>query len=510
MIEANKRIALNTVVVYTRLSIMMVVGLVSSRFVLKALGASDYGLYGVVAGLLSLLTMISGAMSGTTVRFMNYESGKKDGDPVMVFNICAVLHIITAIIIFVVAEIIGVWYINNYLNVLPEKIPDAHFVFQVSTIIACLGIVNTPFSSLFIVNEKFLEVAVIDIISAVINLGLVISLSFCHGNVLRYYSIFVSSTALLSILSYQILCRRNWPEFMKLKWINNRQKYKEVLFFNNWNMLSSASILSRSQGSNLLINYFFGTLVNAAFSIGNTVMNYVNMFVGNFDSASNPQITQSIGSGDMERALFLVKKTCKICVLLMELVFFPLFAETEFVLGLWLGFDNVPAGASTFCRLTLLEAVISATSCGLGRFIYGMGKIKWFKIEFSVFFLLCIPLGYLAYRMGMQPYFIIVLFIIADILTRIVELILLKRMFNFNVLSFVKESYYRPFIIFLIMTILVYVYQSLSISLWQHHLLGLFAITIITGSLIVMLGLDKKEMQLMKSSFNRVLKRIKN
>jgi len=295
--EANIRIAKNTIIVYIRIFVTIIVGLITSRLVLKALGVDDYGLYNVVGSVVAMFGFITGALSGTTQRFINFEMGKPDGNPGKMFNICNVLHIGCAVVLLILIETIGLIYIHNWLNVAPGKETDAMFVFQVSTIVACIGIMNIPYQSLFLANEKFLSVAIIDIVLNLVKLGLVFCLLFYKGNVLRLYAIFMSVSTFASFIVYHLLCRKYWPDIVKWRPVKNKSEYKEALSFNNWNLLSSAALLARSQGSNMLINFFFGTAVNAAYGIANTVLNYINKFIGNFDFAAAPQITQNLSAG---------------------------------------------------------------------------------------------------------------------------------------------------------------------------------------------------------------------
>ena len=173
-ISKNRRIAKNTLIVYVRLFVVTVVGLLTSRFVLQALGISDYGLYNVVGGVISLFAVIAGSMSSTTIRFLNIEIGKSDGDPNKMFNICQMTHIAVAVVVLLLAETAGIIYILSYLNVEPGKESDAMFVFQVSTIVSCVGIINVPYQSVFIAKEKFFHIAVIDVANALIKLGLIV------------------------------------------------------------------------------------------------------------------------------------------------------------------------------------------------------------------------------------------------------------------------------------------------------------------------------------------------
>ena len=227
--QNNKRIAKNTIIVYIRIFVTMFVGLFTSRFVLQALGVSDYGLYNVVGGVIAMFTFISGSLASTTTRFVNYEMGKTDGNTNRIFNVSNLLHCCFALLIFLLAESIGIFYIDNYLNVAPGKEADAMFVFQVSTIVACIGIVNVPFQSLFIAHEKFSLIAIIDIFNTIIRLLLVLLLFLFKGDVLKLYAILMSTMTIVTFIAYHFYCYKYWPETVKLRFIKDFKAYKELL-----------------------------------------------------------------------------------------------------------------------------------------------------------------------------------------------------------------------------------------------------------------------------------------
>ena len=283
---SSQRIVKNSLIVYIRLFVTTIIGLVTSRLVLQALGPSDYGLYNVVGGVIAIFAVIAGSMSSTTIRFLNIELGKPDGDANRVFNICQVTHIAFALIILILGETLGLYYILNYLNVEVGKEADAMFVFQVSTIVACIGVVNIPFQSAFIANEKFTHIAIIDIVNALIKLGLIVALLYYRGNALRLYAIIMSVSTLVSFIAYHHLGHRYWPQLTKWKVVKRFSEYKEVLVFNNYNMLASTALIGRSQGSNILMNFFFGTIVNGAYGLARTVQSFVEVFTVNFDTAA--------------------------------------------------------------------------------------------------------------------------------------------------------------------------------------------------------------------------------
>lgn len=494
--DKNKIIAINTLIVYFRLFVITIIGLLTSRYVLQVLGVSDFGLYNVVGGIIAMFGFISGALSSSTVRFMNYELGKADGEPNYVFNICNTLHIIAALLILILAESIGIYYINNVLNVECGKESDAMFVFQISTIVACIGIISVPYQSLFTVHEKFITIALIEICSSILKLLIVLLLIFYTGNVLKLYAIGMSLLTFIPFLIYYYLCKHKWPTIVRPKIVRQWNAYKPVLVFNNYTVVGTLSIISRTEGANMLINYFFGTSVNAACAIGNTVANYVNTFVGNFDSASAPQITQNVSAGNTDRSLYLVNYTCRICVLLMIVIYFPFVSNLDFILHLWLG-ENVPEGALEFCHLTLLTAIVAATSGGVAQLVNSIGDIKWFKIWQCVLYMVCLPIGYWAYSAGYPAYFIIILFVISDILYRIIQLSLLCKYIKFDIKIFIRESYLRPLVIFVLLFVLSFFYKQVELTTFFFNILGLTISFIVTLIVVFILGLKSNEKALL-------------
>ena len=480
-------------IIYINMFISMLIGLFTSRLVLQALGVSDFGLFNAVGGIIGLFTFIAGALASTTTRFINVEMGKEDGDLNKVFNACNLLHILLALIVLLITELGGVFYIEHYLNVEPGKERDAMFIFQVSIIVSCIGITNVPFNSLFNATERFLFNAIVGIGTKIFQLFVIIWLLHFEGNRVRAYSIIMSSTTLISCGIYIFFCHRNWPDIIRWRFVKDKKLYKEVISFSNYNLLSTAALTARSQGSSLLINYFFGTMVNGAFAVAKSVESYVMAFAGNFDGASGPQITQSYAKGDMDRVMYLTCKIGKYCILIMLIAFFPLISEMDMVLHLWL--KEVPEGALEFCNMTLLVALVSATSGGIVQVLHASGKIAKFKITFSAMMLLCIPLGYWLFKSGAAPHLLVALFAAMDALWRIIQLFFLKNIIQFPVKTYVKEAYLPPFNVALCVVPIIILTGLLPLNRIIWHFLRFTIILMVTLIACAVVGLTKNERQ---------------
>lgn len=455
--KENTRIAKNTLIIYMRMLCISVIGLVCTRIALQALGQSGLGLYDVLAGLIAMLGFISTAMGTTTRRYINVEMGRPGGDPQKIFNILLRIHIGLALLILILAESLGMWYILNYLQIEEGQLGDAVFVFQISTVVACMGIINIPYQSLMEAHEKFGAAAAIDVITNVVKLALVCLLLVYPGNKLRFYAISMSVVTLISLLLFHGYCARRWAGIIRIGHFKDKPLYKEILGFNNYTALSALAYIARLQGSKLLVNGFFGTFVNGAFAPAYQLENFSVMGVTRFANAAAPQITQNYSAGALDRSVDLVCKISRFCALLMTVFVACVVVDMDFVLDLWL--DKVPVGASLLCFWTMISALVRTFAMG-GTQTYeqATGKIKWFQIINSALSLACLPLGWLAYKLGAQPVAIIQIYICYTVIYRFIEFYLLKRLAGFPIVMYLRKAYVRPLIVVALVAAFVAVY----------------------------------------------------
>lgn len=482
---------------YIRLITTMVIGLYVSRLAIALLGVSDYGLFSVVGGVLAMFTFISGSLASATSRFFNIEMGKKGGDVNASFNINLVLHCAMAAIVLLLAESIGMWYIYHHLNVEPGKLDDAVFVYQVSILTACLGIVNTPYQSLLTAHEKFGFLAMVDTANSLLRLACVVGLTLLPEAGLRLYSLIFALTTATTFVAYHYKAFIDWRDTIRLRFVRGWGRYREVLVFNNWNLLAKMAYMANSSGVDLLLNAFFGTPMNGAFAVSKTVKSSIMNFTGNFDTASAPQIVQSYAAGDRERYTYLCNKLGRINILMFELMCFPLLMELHFVLQLWLG--NVPAGAYELTFLGIIQGGIALTNGGIFNLINATGRIKWFKINVSFFFLVCLPAGYCMFSLNMPYYSIVLLLIAADIAQRAVQLVLMRRLLGFDSLQYARKAYLRPAVIAAIMALFIYIRSQIVVDSAAMHLLIIAATAVLTIILVYTIGLTSGERKALRA-----------
>ncbi len=497
----NARIFRNTLIIYVRMFLIIIIGILCTRYVLAALGKSDYGLYSVVGGLIAMLGFLSTAMSTTTRRFINIELGKKEsGDPRRIFNICLAVHFALAAVILILSETVGIYYINHWLNVAPGKLPDARFVFQVSVLTACINIVTLPYQSLMEAFERFFQTSSIDIVSNLFKLASVIFLLECYdGNGLRFYSLIMAAMTVLSASLYRIYCRRNWKEIVRFRLEKDKKTYRDVIVFNNYTALSAAAYIGRTQGSNLIVNYFFGTVVNSALSVAYQLENFSVTSVNRLTNAASPQITKNYSGGDAGRSLDLVYKISRFSALLMSVFVFTAFVEVDFLLTLWL--KDVPEGAALFTEWTLASALVRSFAGGTQSLEQATGRIKWFQIWNSTMSLLCLPLAFLSYSLGAPVVTVIQLYIMYTVLYRFVEFGLLKRLLGFDVLSYCREAYLRPAAVVVLMSAVVLLYKIAVPDEMSSlgHLAGILLVFFIAASAAFFIGLGSGERKSIRS-----------
>lgn len=486
----NKKIAFNSIIIYVRLCVVSLISIILSRVVLDALGASDYGLYNVVGGIVLLLNVVNSSMTSTTYRYLAFEIGKKEnGNPNKIFNTSFLIHIGFAAAILLIGEPIGEWYILNYLNVSPESIPDAQFVFRLSILAAAANTIFVPNQGLLVAYEKFTATAMIDIVSNLLKLGLILLFIYSDTNRIRLYGVIMLAYTLFNCLSYYLYCHRNHCDVIRFRLNKDKALYKEMVSFSGWTMFGAFANVGKSQGCAIIINFFFGTLVNAAYAIAHQVETFIMMFARSLGSATVPQTTKSFSAGDIQRSITLTSHISKYTFILMALISFPVMLEIDFLLGLWL--KEVPEGASIFCRLIILGNLLGCLGEGIPNLINACGKIKAYQVVVHTVLISGLPISFMLYKMGYNPYTISVVYCAIHFLNSFVKLFMLRRVVEFDVWSFMKISHMRIFAMSVPLIVFYMFYpQTSSMS---AHIVGLMVSFLFFVVVLSCFGLDSGE-----------------
>lgn len=501
----NRRIAKNSAILYVRLIITTIVGLFSSRIVLQSLGASDFGLYSVVGGIVVMINLLNTAMVSTSYRFIAFEIGKGDVSGInRVLNISFVIHVCLALVVVLLAETLGSYYIHNFLNVPADRVPDAMFVFRLSVLATVFSIVSIPFQGLLTAQEKFSVRSFIEIIQVLLRLTAAIMLIYYGANRLRLYSVLTAMAIAITSILYIAYCRRKYTSMVLWHFQTDKAKYREMIGFSGWIIVGAAGYMGKVQGAALIINIFFGTILNAAFGIANQVNQFVLLFSRNLGQAAIPQITKNYSSGNIDRMMQLVCYMPKYMFFLMLLPALPILLETDFLLNLWL--DKVPEHTTLFCQLMIGGALIDCLNAATPAAVHATGKIKFFTICQSVILLSSLPVAYILFKFNYPPYTILVVYIITTGMNVIVNQILMKRLIHFDAKSFYKASYLKIFYVVVCVSPLFLIKNLFDQGLLRFVFLS-FSALVWVAIVIYIVGIERNERLKFKSGIVQLYSR---
>lgn len=437
----NKRIAKNTIFLYFRMLLMMAVNLYTSRVILQVLGVEDYGIYNVVGGVVSLLSIISSSLSTATQRFITFGLGKNDRDYLCrVFSISIYIHIAMCILIVVLAESIGLWFLGTELQIPLDRANATMWVYQCAVVSSVIMIMSVPYNATIIAHEKMGAFALISLLEVFLKLGIVYLLLLFSVDKLILYAILLVATQLCVRCSYTIYCKKHFEE-TKIQKVKDVALVKEIGLFSMWSLMGNAAYVSYTQGLNVLLNMFFAPTVNAARGIAVQVQSTVNQFVQSFQTALNPQIIKSYASADLPYMYNLVFRSARFSFFMLLILSLPILIETETILNLWLTF--VPENTITFLRLILLTTWINSIANPLVVSVKATGKVKRYELIIGVIMLLILPISYIFLKLGYPPYIVFVVHLCMECVAQIARIFITRNLIGFSVFSFFKSVIFR-------------------------------------------------------------------
>lgn len=490
----NKKIAFNTLILYVKLIITIVIGFMGSRYLLKSLGASDLGLYKVVGGIVALLNLLSASMVATSYRYVAVELGKGEkGNINKVYNTIFAIHVALAVLLIVIGETAGIYYVNNYLNVTIDKIPDAIFVLRLSVLTTVFSVISVPANGLIIAKEKFLYTAILGLVSSLLNLLLVIYLNYYEGNRLRIYAVVLALIHLLTPIGYQIYCKIKMPECIRFSFNRNKADYKEILSFTGWMFIGAVACIGRIQGAAMIINVFFGTVLNAAFGFASQVSSVTGTFTSTLRQAAIPQIMKNQSSGNQNRSINLIYLISRFSFLLMLIPAMPLLFCMQDILILWL--KNPPEWTNIFASLLLVNGLISNLGSGFDAGIQATGKIRKNQIGYSIINIMTLPVMYVLYKLGAPPYINVVVMICSTIVTLLFQIYIMSSLTNFDIKTYTLKTLWPSFkvlmLIIIAMLLLWQIYDNSVIEMFVFC--GMIFITAICAVFFVGLNSAEKD-----------------
>lgn len=503
----NKRIVKNTAFLYIRMILILLIGFYTSRVILQVLGASDYGISNVVAGFVALFSFLNATFSSTLQRFYNYEGGQRGKEGYTeVFSVGFRVHVALALFVFLLVEIIGIWYINKVMVLPSERLTAAHILFQFSVVSMVVLIVQAPFSGAIIAMERMDFFAFVSIIDAVLRLGLIILLPYIPFDKLIIYGLIQLTISIVDITIYVYYAKKKF-HFIKLKKNIEKKMLKEILSFSGWTLFGSFAFLAKGQGVNMLLNYFFGPIVNAARGLANYCSGALSGFSNNIAMAFRPQLVGSYSEGNTERTFNLLLTQSKICYCLVLMLAIPVILEIDLLLSVWLG-KSVPDNTNLFAILVILDSLVGVLNAPVTQVVYATGKVKAYQIGSAVVNILLIPTCWLFLFLGFDAWIVFVLTIVFSMLCHIVCLIIMHNVFDYHYKDYLKRIVFPCVMMSLLVPILPYcLYIVMDDSFLRLTVLSIVSFTI-TCFLLYMFFLTDTEKSYVVQYKNKILGRL--
>ncbi len=399
--SSNKTIAKNTLFLYFRMMLTMCIGIYTSRLILDVLGVDDYGIYQIVGGVVGMMAFLNGALATGSSRFLTFELGKREDSRISeVFNTAFNLHIILALIIFLAAESVGLWFLYNKLIIPPERLGAAAYAYELSVISVCLSVALVPFGAIVMSHERMKFYAYMSIIDVCLKLGIVYLLVINPwDNLVVYSTLFFLMQIVVTVINLTY-CKRNFAE-TKYRRLIDKKITKEILGYSGWNLWANTAIALSAQGTVIMINMFFSPAVVVARSLANQVNGAASQFMGNFRAACNPQIVKRYAAGEYESSRELLLSTTKYSYFLLLLLGLPIILVSDKLLDIWL--VEVPEYTGIFLRLTIITSFFQCFDSSLYTALYAKGQIRENALTSPMVLFLAFPVIYWLFRSGYSP-----------------------------------------------------------------------------------------------------------
>ena len=491
-ISSNKTIAKNTLLLYLRMALTMLVSLYTSRVIQSVLGVIDDGIYSIVGGVVSMFLFLNGALSGATSRFLTFELAREDKERLKkTFSAALLVHIILAIVIFVLLETVGLWLLNHKLVIPEDRMHAARVVYQLSAFATLLSITQVPYSASIISHEKMGTFAYMSILEAVLKLLICYLIVVSPIDKLITYGILILAVRTLVIMIYRVYCIRKFEE-CRFSIVKDWGLIKPILTFSGWDLLGNLSITARDQGVDVIMNMFFGPAINSAAGKAGVICNAVNGFASNFLTAIRPPILKSYSIGNIRKMEELMVDASKYAYSLLILLSVPFFFESQFVINLWL--KNPPEYAALFCVVDLVMVLIIALFRPLTYAIHASGRIRFMSIANGIIFLSSVPIAYFLLLTGKNPIAPWIAKCVLQLLVSMFNLYCVKRNIpEFNVAFYLKNTVLPAILsVSIILPVTYLVYRQFPDSSWWRFLSVCTVSTLTVAATVFFIVFDKR------------------
>lgn len=507
--DVANRVLFNMVVLYLKMLITIVVSLCSVPLVMRALGVSDYGLYSLIAGVIVMLSFLNSSMTVSTQRYMSVSMGKGDDKSVkQIFNVSIVLHLVIGFAILFLLEIGSVFLFNGFLNIDSSRIEAAKFIYQFLVISTLFSILSVPFDAIINAHENMLAFSILEIIESVSKLIIAFFLVDIHSDKLMFYGASLAIIAVAVMLLKWLFCIKKYPICkLELRELFDFNLFKEMFSFAGWNTFGAVAMLGRNQGMAIILNVFFGTVLNASYGVANQINGVLSNFSSIMQKSINPQLMISEGGNNRERMLNMTFISSKFSFFLLSIFAIPLIIEMPYVLKIWL--KEVPQYTVWFSRLMLILSLLCQYSVGIMSAIQSAGKIKTYQITMGSLLILNLPVSYLFLSNGFPSYSVLICGIIIEIISLVTRMFFAKTLLGFRIDNFIKEVIAPSFLVFLLVLFLSIIPLNFITESFLRLILTCFCSTLMALVGIWFFGLNENEMSKFKNIFHTFLNKIK-
>jgi O-antigen/teichoic acid export membrane protein len=502
--ENNKRIAKNTLMLYIRMMFTMGVSLYTSRVVLNRLGVEDYGIYSVVGGIISMISFINGGLISAIQRYITFEIGQNNIEKLKkVFTTSIQIILLISFIIVLFGETVGLWFLNEKM-VIPENRQNAAFlVFQCSIITCIINFLSIPYNADIIAHERMSAFAYISIVEVILKLVIVFLLNVFEGDKLIIYAILVLSVQIFIRFLYANYCRRKFTE-ARYRHSFDKGLFKDMISFTGWSFWGGLATVLSTNGLDIMLNVFFGPIVNAARGISVQVRSAIQSFVTNFQTAINPQITKNYAMGNISQMHNLMFKSARLSFFLLFLLALPIILETNFILELWL--ETVPHNTVIFTQIMLIISLMFTVvnPCVIAN--QATGKVKIYQILVGGTLLLIVPISYIVLELGAPAYSVFLVQLCVEIIAQLERMLILRKQINLPLISYFNLLY-KPIIVVVIPSVILpLIIRALLDEGWLRFSLVCSVCIISVSISILKFGLNKNERDFITTKLLNIFK----
>lgn len=501
--SSNKRIAYNTVFLYFRQIVVLFLTLYISRLVLEVLGIEDFGIYNVVGGFVAMFAFMNTSMSNGVQRFLNIDIGSSGGSNInIIFTTSVFIQTILAITFLIVSEILGIWYINNVMVIPSIRLFAVNWVFQFSILSFLFVIIQVPYVALVMAYERMNYFAIVSVIDVVCRFVAIYIMTYIHDiDYLIMYSIVILFVSVITFLMYFMYTKKKFKNIVFSKTFD-RLLFNQMLSFSGWNILGSFAYMVKDQGLNLLLNLYFGPVVNAARAISYQVSSALNGFSSNIFTAFRPQLMQSYSSKEYERTKSLMFVMSKFTYYLMVFLAIPIIIEIDYILKLWLG-DNIPDRTNVFTVIVILNMLVTNFNPPVSQIVHATGKMQKYQVVTSVVLIMILPISWIFLQLGFSSVSVFLVSLLVSILNQFICLLVLKDIFEYSLREYIQKVVFPCAYVSFLVFPLTFQIHNLYDQGFTRLILVTSANILFSSFAIIFVGLSRSEKKILLEKIKR-------